>query len=153
MATTVAARRMAHLACTTLVAALLLMAGCIHLDDPKDYQPNDASLGTGRVCLYRTAPRISSGAWQDWVLDGRWSGEIRPDRYSCLETHAGRHVVRVSIGPEKLEFFVEKDQRVFVRFDVDGSRIHPVLVDQQTAQLEFRRRGYDTDRLDGARSP
>jgi hypothetical protein len=153
MATKVATRSMAHLACTTLVAPILFMAGCIHLDDPKAYQPIDASAGTGRVCLYRTAPRISSGAWQDWILDGRSSGEIRPDRYSCLETHAGRHVVRVSIGPEKLEFFLERDQRVFVRFDVDGSRIHPVLVDQQTAQLEFRRRGYDIDRSDGGPSP
>lgn len=149
MATKVAIRSMAYLACTTLMAPLLFMAGCVHVDEPQNYQPIGASSGTGRVCLYRTAPRISSGAWQDWILDGRLSGEIRPDRYSCLETHVGRHVVRVSVGPEKLEFSLDKDQRVFVRFDIDGSRIHPVLVDQQTAQLEFRRRGYDIDRLDG----
>jgi len=130
-----------------VLSAFFLMTGCIHLDNPQDYQPADAASGTGRICLYRLVGRTTSGAWQEWVLDGTLSAEIRPDRYSCLETHAGRHIVRVSIGPEKLEFLLEKDQQVFVRFDVDGDRIHPVLVDRQVALKDFERRGYDPDRL------
>jgi len=129
---------------------LIFLAGCATYDDPKDYQPSTSSSDTGRVCLYRTAPRITPGAWRDWILDGRWRGEIRPDRFYCKDFHVGRHVVRVAGENEKLEFTLEKDQQVFIRFEADrglfGKGIYPILVDQQTAREELKSRGYDIDR-------
>lgn len=133
---------------------LIFLAGCGTFDDPKDYQPSTSSSDTGRVCLYRTAPRSTPGVWLDWYLDGRWRGQITPYRYYCMDTHVGRHIVRVEDRNEKVEFTLEKDQQVFIRFEVPpvpplfgrGRDIYPVLVDRQTAQEEFKSKGYDLDR-------
>jgi hypothetical protein len=130
---------------------LLFLAGCGTFDNPKDYQPATSSFDSGQVCLYRTAPRSTPGVWQEWILDGKWSGEIKPGSYYCKATHAGRHIVRVGIGDNKVEFMLEKDQQVFVRFDVDraliGKGIYPVLVDRKTAHEEFKLMGVDLERM------
>ncbi len=136
--------------------SLAFLVGCGTTDDPNNYQPSSASPETGLVCLYRTAPRSTSGAWQDWVLDGRWTGEIRPDKYYCERIHVGRHIVRVSVSDAAVAFSLEKDQKVFVRFEVDGSQkgqpfpIYPILVDRDTARSEMRAKGYDIDRAGGS---
>lgn len=127
---------------------LVFLSGCA-TDDPKNYQPSSSSSDTGRVCLYRTELRHTPGFWQDWFLDGRWYGQIRPDRYYCMNIHLGRHIVRVGVGNNTVEFTLDKDQQVFVRFDVDvalfGKGIYPVLVDPQTARKELKGKGYDID--------
>ncbi len=132
--------------CNALIG-LVFLAGCITVDDPKNYQPSTSSSDTGRVYVYRTASRSTPGLWQDWILDGRWSGQIRPDRYYCKDVCVGRHIVRVGGGNQKIEFTLKKDQQVFIRFDVDdsafGKGIHPVLVDRQTAQEELKSKGCD----------
>lgn len=49
-----------------------------------------------------------------------------------------------------MEFTLEKNQQVFVRFEVDpslfGKGIYPILVDLQTAREELKSKGYDIDR-------
>lgn len=131
-----------------ILIPLIILTGCVTVDDPKDYQPSAYSSDTGRVCLYRIAPRSTPGVWMDWVLDGRWSAQIRPDRYTCMDTHAGRHIVRVGGRDEKVEFMLEKDQRVYIRFDVEQEKgIYPILVDRRTAQEDFKNKGWDIDHL------
>lgn len=128
----------------------LFLAGCGTFDNPQDYEPTTSSPDNGIVCLYRIAPRSTPGVWQEWIVDGRWSGEIRPGMYSCKTLHVGRHIVRVGIGDSKVEFSLAKDQQAFVRFDVDsalfGKGIHPVLVDQKTAHEELKLMGVDPER-------
>lgn len=134
-----------HQKLSLVLIPLIFLAGCV-TDDPKDYQPSASSSDTGRVCLYRTAPRSTPGSWQDFILDGTWTGEIRPDKHYCKDTHVGRHIVRVGVGNKKVEFTLERDQQVFIRFEVEqGKDIYPILVDRQTALEELRSQGYNID--------
>jgi hypothetical protein len=134
--------------CAVLIP-LLCWAGCGTYDNPKDYQPPAGSSDTGQVYLYRIAPRSTPGVWPYFNLDGRWSAQIIPRQGYFREIHAGRHVVRVESKKDKLEFTVEKDQTVFIRFDVDsafsGRGIYPVLVDRATAREELKSLGCDID--------
>lgn len=130
----------------SVVAIAVVLSSCATTDDPKDYQPTGDAAQRGRLCLYRTIPRMTAGVWQDWVLDGRWAGQIRPDRYYCGDTFVGTHIVRVGMSDEKLVFSVGKDQRVFVRFGSEGQKgLDPVLVDRDTALMELKAQGYDSD--------
>lgn len=124
--------------------SLALLAGCINIDDPKNYQPSMSTSDKGRIYLYRIAPRSTPGSWQDWVLDGHWNGEIRPGRAYCHNSHVGRHIVRVGISDKKVEFTLVKGQEVFVRFDVEPN-IHPVIVDRELAIKDLKTFGADTD--------
>ena len=131
-----------------ILIALIMLSGCVTIDDPKNYQPFASSSDIGRVCLYRIAPRSTPGTWMDWVLDGRWSAQIRPGAYTCMETHVGRHIVRVGGRDENLEFKLEKDQRVYIRFEVEQEKgIYPILVEQQTAENDFKSEGWDINHL------
>lgn len=134
-----------HLRLLATPSLLIFLSGCGTFDNPKDYQPSTSSPDSGRVCLYRTAPRSTPGVWMDWILDGRWSGEIRPGSYYCKATHVGRHIVRVGIGDNKVEFTLEKDQQVFIKFHVDNKGIYPVIVDRQAAQDELKLMGVDIE--------
>ncbi|RTL26519.1 MAG: hypothetical protein EKK49_18290 [Rhodocyclaceae bacterium] len=50
------------------------------------------------------------------------------------------------MGDEKLVFSVGKDQQVFVRFGSAGQKgLDPVLVDHDTALMELKEQGYDSD--------
>jgi hypothetical protein len=134
-----------------ILMTFLILTACATYDDPKDYQPAGASSDTGHVCLYRIAPRSTPGAWQDWTLDGSWSGRIIPGHNYCMDTFVGRHIVRVASGKENVEFTLEKDQQVFIRFDFGeslfGIGIFPILVDRQTAREDLESIGFDIDRL------
>ncbi|MFC5302786.1 hypothetical protein [Azospira restricta] len=71
-----------------------------------------------------------------------------------MNTHVGRHVVRVGGSENKLEFMLEKNQEIFIRFEVDPSffgTFYPISVDRQTARNELKSKGYDIDRPDIAR--
>jgi hypothetical protein len=130
----------------SVAAIAMILSSCATTDDPKDYQPMGDAAQSGQLCLYRTIPRITAGVWQDWVLDGRWKGQIRPDHYYCGETFVGKHIVRVGMGDEKLVFSVGKDQQVFVRFGSAGEKgLDPVLVDHDTALMELKAQGYGSD--------
>ena len=123
------------------------LVSCAVTDNPKDYQPVGDPTHNGQLCLYRTIPQVTMGAWQDWVLDGRWTGQIRPDRYYCGKTFVGRHIVRVGMGEEKLEFVMNNDQKIFIRFGSEGQKgLDPVLVDHDTALKELKMKGYENDR-------
>lgn len=119
----------------------ILLVGCSTItDDPKNYQASSSSSDTGQVWLYRIAPKATPGHWQRWYMDGNKTAEIIPNRYNCVITHVGPHIVRVGGTEGKVEFTLEKDQQLFIRFDLAdefGKSFQPVLVDEKTAQKEF----------------
>jgi hypothetical protein len=113
-----------------------LLTSCATVDDPQEYRAPPGSTDTGQVCLYRTAEKLTPGAWLTFTVDGQLTGEIRPDRQYCTELHAGKHIVRVDGTDHAMPFTLSKDEKAYIRFDESTLWFQPVLVDGATGERE-----------------